>query len=163
MRKSQLIFALLIFCFSGLCCAQTQEEKLLLEKAKSGDAKAAFDVACYYEQNEYNNYQTIVLWLNRSATKGYLEAQFALGRIYHFGKPGIIRDLKKAEFWYEQAALQGDLQARNSLEILRKEPDYKLVSAPDIDERWNMQWTIKWHNTEICKVNFKWDKCILKE
>lgn len=163
MKKSQLIFALLLFCLSHLCWAGVSgEEERLLEKAKTGDAKAAFEVASYYEQNGYNDYQTIVLWLNRSATRGYLEAQFALGKIYHFGKPGVIRDLQKAEFWYEQAAEQGDLQARQSLEILRNEPDYKLVSAPDIDEKWNMQWTIKMAQYGDMQSQFQMGQMYLK-
>ena len=148
MKKSQLIFTLLGICFAFICNAKEplslqQEEKLLLEKAQNGNPKAEFDVACFYERTQRADYSTIVLWLRRSANKGYLEAQFALGKIYHFGKPNIIKDTKEAEFWYEQAAAQGDLQAIKYLDILKQDRDYKLSSAPDMDEKWNMQWTVK--------------------
>ena len=148
MKKSQLIFALFSICFAVICNANEpisvqQEEKMLLEKAQGGDPKAEFDVACFYERTQITDYPTIVLWLRRSANKGYLEAQFALGKIYHFGKPKIIKDPKEAEFWYEQAVAQGDLQAIKYLDILRQDRDYKRASAPDMDEKWNMQWTVK--------------------
>ena len=162
MKKSQLIFAFLMCCFSAMCFAQMpDEEAKLLEKAKTGDSKAAFEVAAYYEKQQAD-YNKILLWLNRSANRGYVEAQFALGKIYHFGKPSVIRDLKKAAFWYEKAAEQGDLQALHNLEILKKEPDYKLVSAPDMDEKWHMQWTIKMAGYGDMQSQFQMGQMYLK-
>ena len=148
MRKSQLIFTLFMVCFAWACFGADiteldVQEQELLQQAESGDAKDAFNVACFYEHTGRADYPTIVLWLKRSANKGYLEAQFALGKIYHFGKPKVLRNLKESEYWYEKAAAQGDQQALQNLEIVHSEPDYKLTSVPDMDEKWNMQWTVK--------------------
>ncbi len=148
MIKSQLIFALFGICFafgaraSVLLPFQEQEARLL-QRAESGDARAAFELAGFYERAQQKDYPKIVLWLRRSATKGNLEAQFALGKIYHFGKPNVLKDVQQAAFWYEKAAAQGDKQAVKFLDILRKTPAYKLESAPNIDEKWDMQWTAK--------------------
>lgn len=167
MKKSQWIFALFGICFSFLCYAETDsvlqaQEQAVLEKAQNGSPRAAFEVARFYEQTGMSDYPTIVLWLRRSANKGYLEAQFALGKIYHFGKPSVLRDLKEAEFWYEKAANQGDLEAVKYLEILRQEPDYTLTSAPSMDEKWNMQWTVKMATYGDAQSQFQMGQMYLK-
>ena len=152
MRKSQLIFIIFIFGFCSVVNASilkpfskidTIETSELYEKALDGDAKAQFDVASYYASQKNPDYQTVLLWLRRSANQDYLEAQFALGKIYQFGKPGLPPDLLEAEVWYEKAAQKGDKQALQYLEFLRRRPAYLVQSQPTIEDKWDMQWTAK--------------------
>ena len=112
-------------------------------KAEAGDANAQFEVASLYNKMEKVDYPTVVLWLRRSARQGNLEAEYALGQIYHRGKPGIPVDLKEAEFWYKKAAVQGDKQAIKQLDVLRAMPAYQLESPPSIDEKWEIDWLMK--------------------
>jgi TPR repeat protein len=152
MRKSQLIFmmAAVCFCFDVKASVlmpfsnvEVLENSSIYEKALDGDAKAQFDVASHYASLKRPDYKTVVLWLKRSANQDNLEAQFALGKIYQFGKPGIPPNYLEAEKWYEKAAQKGDKQALQYLEFLRRQPAYRVESQPTIEDKWDMQWIAK--------------------
>lgn len=155
MLKSQLISVCFLGCISFSATASVLlpfssdipiekiEQTDVYAMAEDGYDDAQFRLAVYYESQKKKDYPTIVRWLRKSAMKGNLEAQYALGKIYQFGKPGILQDLPEAEFWYEKAAAQGDKQALQNLDIIRRNPSYRLQSAPDIDEKWDIDWTIK--------------------
>lgn len=113
------------------------------KRAQEGDAKAQFELASLYSKTKDVDYPTVVLWLRRSGAQGNLEAQYALGRIYHQGKPKVPVDLKEAEIWYKKAAVQGDKQAIKQLDILHAMPAYQLESPPSIDEKWEIDWLEK--------------------
>lgn len=119
------------------------EQTDLYAKADDGYADAQFQLACFYQKQKKKDYQTIVMWLTKSANQGYLEAQFALGRIYQYGKPGVLPDPELSEKYYEMAAEKGDKEALRALAYLRRSPSYKIKSAPDIDEKWDMEWLAK--------------------
>ena len=151
MHKSQLIFvgvvlgtalsvnASVLLPFSREDDAYNQ----LYQAAESGDAESQYQLALFYEKQKDTEYPVIVSWLYRSARQGFLEAQFALGHIYQFGKPGIPPDLLEAEKWYEKAALRGDRQAIQALDFLRKQPAYKMLSPPSLEDKWSVQWVVK--------------------
>ena len=155
MYKSQLL-SFVLFCFM-LCGAEASvllpftettpleeiEQTDLYAMADDGISEAQFKLAVYYESQKKKDYPEIVRWLRKSASGGYLEAQFALGKIYQFGKPGVLPDLQEAEKWYEKAAEQGDKQALHNLEIVRQNPAYRMESAPDIDDKWDVEWILK--------------------
>ena len=151
MRKSQLIFmgfvlgmALPVNASVLLPLNQNDEAfKQLYQAAESGNAESQYQLALFYEKQKDTEYPVIVSWLYKAARQGVLEAQFALGHIYQYGKPGVPPDLLESEKWYEKAALRGDKQAVQALEILRNQPAYKMLSPPTIDDRWNMQWIVK--------------------
>ncbi len=150
MRKSQQLFIVMFFCFAFgaqasvlLPFEKTQPPEQLYEDALDGDAKAQFELASFYAGLRKVDYPNVVLWLRRSAAQDYLEAQFALGRIYHYGKPSVAVDLIEAEKWYEKAAAKGDKQALKALDDLRAQAAYKIESYPDIDDKWDAQWTAK--------------------
>ena len=151
MRKSQLIFVGFIlgfaFCANAsvlLPFGQNDEEfNQLYQAAESGDAESQYQLALYYEREKSVDYPTIVSWLYRAAQQDLLEAQFALGHIYQYGKPGIAPDLLEAEKWYEAAASKGDRQAMQALVVLHKQSAYKIVSPPSIDDKWDVQWVSK--------------------
>ena len=123
MKKSQQLFTAIFLCFicgfyvnvyaneqqtADVLGEEKIEQTQLYKNAENGEAKAQFELASYYSSLKNPDYQTILLWLHRSANQDFLEAQFALGKIYQFGKPGITPDLIKAEYWYEKAAEKGD-------------------------------------------------------
>jgi TPR repeat protein len=56
--------------------------------------------------------------LAEQARQGDRDAQFELGKNYETGRIGLPKDLSKAQYWYEQAAAQGDPYAEASLGIL---------------------------------------------
>ncbi len=129
--------------FSNAVTLEQIEQTDLYAKADDGYADAQFQLACFYQKQKKKDYQTIVMWLTKSANQGYLEAQFALGRIYQYGKPGVLPDPELSEKYYEMAAEKGDKDALRALAYLRRSPSYKIKSAPDIDEKWDMQWLAK--------------------
>jgi TPR repeat protein len=49
----------------------------------------------------------------------------------------------EAEEWYEKAAQKGDKQALHYLNVLRRQPAYRVESKPTIDDKWDLQWTAK--------------------
>ncbi|GBC22531.2 kinase-like domain-containing protein [Rhizophagus irregularis DAOM 181602=DAOM 197198] len=55
----------------------------------------------------------------KSADLGNMVAQYNLGVTYENGS-GITKDIDKAIYWYEKSAEQGGQDAKNRLEILRK-------------------------------------------
>ncbi|MBE6450215.1 MAG: sel1 repeat family protein [Alphaproteobacteria bacterium] len=154
MKKSQQLFIMVflwlgcIFPVNALASVREAvdvlnnniEETQLYKNALNGDAKAQFDLASYYSSFKNPDYQTILLWLQRSANQDFLEAQFALGKIYQFGKPGITPDLIEAEKWYEKAAQKGDKQALEYLNFLRKRPAYQVSSQATIEDKWDIKW-----------------------
>ena len=151
MRKSQLIFmgfilgtalsvnASVLLPFSS----EDTEFNQLYQLAESGDADSQYQLALYYEKQKDVEYPVIVSWLYRAARQGMLEAQFALGHIYQFGKPGVPPDLLEAEKWYEAATMQGDRQAIEALDFLHNQSAYKMLSPPSIDDKWEVQWIVK--------------------
>lgn len=50
--------------------------------------------------------------LQRAAGRGFVTAQFALGRLYEEGGFGGARDLAQAQHWYSQAAEGGSVDAQ---------------------------------------------------
>jgi tetratricopeptide (TPR) repeat protein len=56
-------------------------------------------------------------WYAKAAAQGHAEAQFNLGKAYHFGE-GVPQDKGKAAEWLAKAAAQGHENAKEALEIL---------------------------------------------
>ncbi len=129
--------------FSSEITMDTIERSDLYAKADDGYVDAQYELARFYQKQKKKDYQKIVLWLTKAADKGHLEAQFALGRIYQYGKPGVLPDSELSEKYYEMAAEKGDKDALRALAYLRRSPGYKVKSAPDIDEKWDIEWVAK--------------------
>ena len=66
---------------------------------------------------EKGDYKTAFIIFEDLASKGDIEAQFALGLMYYNGK-GVRQDYKKAIEWYEKAANQGNTKAQFNLGIM---------------------------------------------
>ena len=72
----------------------------LLEKARTGDMRAQFELGEMYETGDGAppDYKEAVRWYNASAEQGYSEAQFNLGAMFEKGR-GVKQDALKAVIW----------------------------------------------------------------
>ena len=70
-----------------------------------------------------------VRWLELSADQGNQYAQYALGKLFLYGQPGMPRDKEKAVPFLEASAAQGNVYARFLLENLDSFRDPDLILA----------------------------------
>ncbi|NCB49224.1 MAG: sel1 repeat family protein [Alphaproteobacteria bacterium] len=111
------------------------------EAGVNGDAKAAFRLAEIYDSLKDKDNPRIVYWLKKSAEKGNVDAAFALGKIYHFGRKGVPQNTREALSWYKKAAEKGDKEALRNIEVLNhSEP---MVNKTYGNDRWNFEWSKK--------------------
>jgi TPR repeat protein len=97
MMSRGLGFLLVVSCLSG-CMSPTAQ----LEEGKK---------AFYYQH--YDQSFKLLLPL---AQKGNVEAQYAVGYSYYYGK-GVIEDQEKGQYWINKSASQGNPLAIRALEI----------------------------------------------
>ncbi len=95
MGQKKLVLAFTLF-FSPLCLAQGYEQGVVALEAS--DFQLAFEIF-------------IPL-----AKAGHVEAQFALGNMYHMGA-GVDTDPKKASVWFRRAAEQGHAMGQNNIAL----------------------------------------------
>ena len=82
-----------------------------------GDAQAIYNLGIYYRdgrQGLQQDYTKTLELLHRSAELGYAEAYNSIGCAYDIGE-GAKVDKKKAMYYYELAAMEGDVNARHNL------------------------------------------------
>jgi TPR repeat protein len=77
-----------------------------------------------------DSYQALV-WMRKSAERGNLQAQKALGAFYLFGLEEMGSDPQEAEKWLSLAVSQGDKESKKLLEQAREakkseKAEYKL-------------------------------------
>lgn len=81
-----------------------------LKPAENNNASAQWGMGyCYYQQE---NYEEAYKWLLKAAERDHERAQYYLGTLY-FRHNSILYDLKKAVYWLDRAALNGDQDAFN--------------------------------------------------
>ncbi len=98
------LFCLVILLLIGVTplFSQTIGEDEYYKKALKGDAEAMHVIGSMYRDE--NKLDSALFWYTKSANKGYMFAQSALGELYETQEEP---DYKKAFFWYEKAAKQG--------------------------------------------------------
>lgn len=97
--------------------------KYYLYEANNGNPTAAFYMGELYYVGlgvEYNP-STAVFYYLIAANKGNVDAQSVLGYIYANNFEGIEKDLKKAKYWYEKAAQNGNHFAIEQLKKINQE------------------------------------------
>lgn len=72
----------------------------------------------YFSGGQVNNAKAAELF-TIAAENGHAEAQRWLGNCYRYGY-GVSKDLQKARYWYQQAANQGNRDARLQLDDLNR-------------------------------------------
>ena len=107
------------FCRTPLPNLDKKEEhiKWLMKRVEAADAEAINFIGLFYRDGLYGLQQdlhkALELWY-RAGELGYAEAYNNIGNAYHFGN-GVERDEKKADHYYELAAMGGDGMARHNL------------------------------------------------
>ncbi len=109
---------------------------VLLRRAESGDARAAFVLGMRYAGPDDDSRDDVeaVRWLAVAADKGLAEAQYNLGIMYANGR-GVAQDPREAARWYREAAEQGLASAQYNLAAL-----YAVGDGVARDERRAAMW-----------------------
>jgi len=100
----------------------TDEEmmKRIKKRAEDGDAEAIYNLGCYHNQGDYGfpqDYDKALECWHRAAELSYVKAYLNIGYFYEMGL-GVEVDRKKAENYYELAAIGGNVTARFNLAII---------------------------------------------
>jgi len=76
--------------------------------ADKGNAKAQFNIAMMYANNEgvTRSYPESAKWMRMAAGQGHAQAQYLMGTMYNSGL-GITKDRTLAVKWFEKSAAQG--------------------------------------------------------
>ena len=119
-------------CQDGVCSEQPrnvatfqptptdpQAERRLQALTELGEKypKAAYDLGLRYLRGdgvEQNSYQAME-WMRKAGSRGLMEAQLALGRLYLAGFEEMGSDPQEAEAWLMRAAGQGSKDAKKLL------------------------------------------------
>jgi len=96
--------------------AESVDVTVLLRRAESGDARAAFLLGMRYARPDDSSRDDTqaVRWLRQAAEQGLAEAQYNLAIMYAGGR-GLARDAGQSAHWYRQAAEQGLASAQYNL------------------------------------------------
>lgn len=98
-------------------CAKWTEAEVALhqERAKKGEASAAYQVACYMlSQHDAEKRNEAFAWAAKAADSGVAEACMLVGICYYDGV-GVKRDAAQALAWFEKAFKMGCKRVLNAL------------------------------------------------
>ena len=103
------------------CRTPTPDSDEIIERYKKrvevGDANAMFNLGCCYDGRNYgfprDDTKALELW-HRAGELGIAKAYYNIGNAYYNGR-GVERDEKKANHYYELAAMGGIAIARHNL------------------------------------------------
>jgi TPR repeat protein len=123
------VSALLLSC--TLSMAEEGDLTALIQKAKSGDASAQYDLGVHYLfAKEFSkrgietppDYPKAAHWMEKAASQGDAKAQYLLGTLYERGR-GVRSNSEKAMQWYKQAVNNGNMDAACPLARLYEQSD----------------------------------------
>ena len=106
------------FCRAPMHTTDEEMLKRFEKRMELNDAAAINQVGCFYHAGMYDGLQqnrakAFELW-HRAEELGYSVAYFNIGINYENGR-GVEVDVKKAIYYYELAAIRGDIYARYNL------------------------------------------------
>lgn len=125
------VFVLLLLLSTSLAWGESDDVKTLTQQAKSGDAKAQYDLALHYlfakEISQTGietppDYPQAALWMERAAKQGNAQAQYLLGTLYERGR-GVGQNSNRAMEWYKKALGNGNMDAACPLARLYEASD----------------------------------------
>ncbi len=121
------------------------------------DPKKSYDRGCQYWKGK--DYEEAVKWYRRSADKGNVDAQYALGRMYENGI-GVVQNYEESAKWYRKAERQSHhdaKEARIRLEVsqflFKKASEYKcddfyIPSTEDFHDELGSLKSVAWEKLE---------------
>ena len=108
------------FCRTPAATSAREQFERIKKRAEAEDVNAIFHLGCMYADGKYDLQQDYEkaneLWL-RAGELGNAMAYQNIADAYLIGE-GVEKDMKKAKYYYELAAMGGDAVARYSLGIV---------------------------------------------
>jgi len=107
--------------------------RMLEQSASAGFVHAQRALGQIYYHGNYRSepyYEGAFYWFEKAAEQGDSFAQFCLGRMYQSGK-AVECDIGKAALWYNLAALQGNMDAKVNLAVLREEKKFSMAKSAE--------------------------------
>ena len=105
------------FCRTPAPDSEEEAIEINKKRVEVGDAEAMYILGSCYSEGTYglprNRAKALELW-NQAGEIGFAEAYFNIGNSYYTGE-GVERDEKKADHYYELAAIGGYATARHNL------------------------------------------------
>lgn len=91
----------------------------LAARAEAGDPKAQLQYGLTYLKGDVvdRDSATAIKWIQRAADQNFVEAQYALGAMYHAGR-GALQSFPLAFKWFELAAQKNHAEAQFSLGLM---------------------------------------------
>ena len=101
------------FCREPISKSDEESDKQIMERIKKHDDPVAMTHMGKKHDNEGEYGKALEYW-TKAAESGNCEAHYNLGRLYQNGN-GVVKDVKKAIYHFEQAAIGGHPDARGYL------------------------------------------------
>lgn len=127
-HSSIAVFALPLICVLLVCAvvgpsisAETQNVANLRQRAEAGSAEAQFELARAYYSGEgvARDPKQGLEWLLKSASQGYVGAEFALGVIYQAPREqSVSQNPHEAAYWFRKAARHQNKEAQARLSTM---------------------------------------------
>ena len=90
---------------------------MLQKSVEVGGAHGMYNLGCYYDGGLHGlaqDYDKAVKFWQQAGELGSADAYYNIGYAFYYGR-GVERDEKKADHYYELAAMQGNVYARHNL------------------------------------------------
>ena len=110
------------FCRTPTSISNEEMIKRDKKRVELDDPIAIYNQGCDYDQGKYGypqDYTKALAYWHRAAELGLSEAYCSIGYAYDHGE-GVEVDKKKAEHYYELAAMKGHVKARDNLGIMEE-------------------------------------------
>ena len=111
------------FCRDPMGISSEEYIEKMKERVAAGDAEAIYNLGGYYDRGRYglrrNTAKALKLYL-RAGELGYAAGYNKSGYVYYTGQ-GVERDAKKGQYFWELAAMGGNVYARHNLGCLEDE------------------------------------------
>ena len=93
-----------------------ESKRLLKDIDDHGDVSEQYHLGILFEKDKM--FQAAFKYYQKAAIQGHMVAQFNVAVMYHKGM-AVDKDHKKAMYWYQNSADQGDHAARFILNVLK--------------------------------------------
>ncbi len=105
------------FCREPASSGNEESNKRKMKRIKANDPVALRQLGM--EHHQKGDYGGAFEYLTKSAELGNIDAHYNIGVMYHKGK-GMEKDMKKAVYHWEKAAIGGHPQARHNLAVIEE-------------------------------------------
>ena len=118
--------ALCSFCRSPEATSNNEVIKRMMKRVDKGDAEAITNLGFYYSNGSYGlaqDHAKALELFHQAAELGSVTAYSNIGVVYSTSRD-VARDMKKARYYYELGAIEGDAVARHNLGAIEGRAGY---------------------------------------